>query len=63
MAKKKRIKLPKKFAGYKLSKATRRNLSWAMRLFDSPEAKTLVASGVGAVVTHFAERRAKPKRS
>jgi hypothetical protein len=62
MAKKNRIKLPKTFAGYKLTKSTRRKLDWAVRLLDSPEVKALVASGVGAVVTHFAERREKSKK-
>lgn len=62
MAKKNPIKLPKKVAGYKLSKSTRRSLGWAVRLLDRPEVKTLIASGVGAAITHFSERRERSRR-
>ena len=62
MAKKNQMKLPKTIAGYKLSKGTRKNVSWAVRLLDSPEAKALLASGFAALVTRVADRREKSKR-
>lgn len=61
MAKKNKIKLPKKIAGYKVSKDMRRNLTSLVRMLDSPDAKALIASGAGMFLTHLAERRALGK--
>ena len=61
MAKKNKIKLPKKIAGHKISKGARRNLTWLIRMLERPEAKALIASGAGMVFTHFAEHRGLAK--
>ncbi|MBW8785178.1 MAG: hypothetical protein JF593_11190 [Novosphingobium sp.] len=53
----KALKLPKKVAGYKLSKPLRRSLGALAGLLRTPEAKALAATAMGAVVTHISERR------
>jgi len=61
MAKKKGPKVPKKIMGFKLSKGTRKDLRKLLRMFGSPDTRTLAMTAAGGLAAFLAERFAESK--
>jgi len=57
----KKIKIPKKVLGYKLSKGSRKDLRKLIAMLESPPAKALALSAMGALIEHLGERAAEGK--
>jgi len=57
-----RLKLPKRFAGVKIPKDTRKSINRLLKDLPSPAAKPLLTAAVGALVTALAARIEDPLR-
>jgi hypothetical protein len=53
----KTLKMPKRVAGYKVSKRTRKNVGSLVGLLATPEAKALMGSAVAALAGAIAGKR------
>jgi len=52
-------KVPKKLAGFKLSKGTRKDLKKLLKMVAEPDTRTLAVSAAGALAAFIAERFAE----
>ena len=60
MAKKdKKLKVPKRIMGFKLSKGTRKDLKKLLRMFTKPDTHTLAAAAASGLAAYLAERFAE----
>ena len=55
----KKLKVPKKLMGFKLSKGTRKDLKKLLKMVTEPDTRTLAISAVGALTAFLAERFAE----
>ena len=53
------INIPKKIAGFKLSKGSRKDLHKLLKLIETPDARALALSAAAAAFTFLAERVAE----
>jgi hypothetical protein len=56
MAKKNKVKVPKKIMGFKLSKGTRKDLRKLLRMFGDPDTRTLALTAASALAAYLTER-------
>ena len=56
MAKKTKLKVPKKIMGFKLSKGTRKDLKKLLRMLGDPDTRTLALAAANALAAYLAER-------
>ena len=56
MAKKTKLKVPKKIMGFKLSKGTRKDLKKLLRMFGNPDTRTVALAAANALAAFLAER-------
>jgi hypothetical protein len=61
MAKKDKVKIPKRVLGFKLRKGTRKDLRKLLNLLESPQTKALAMSAVGGIGAFLAEHFAEEK--
>jgi hypothetical protein len=59
MAKKSKLKVPKKIMGFKLSKGTRKDLKKLLRMFGDPDTRTLAMAAASGLAAYLAERFAE----
>ena len=55
----KKIKVPKKLMGFKLSKGTRKDLKKLLKMVTEPDTRTLAVSAASALAAFIAERFAE----
>jgi hypothetical protein len=55
----KKIKVPKKLMGFKLSKGTRKDLKKLLKMVTEPDTRTVAVSAAGALAAFLAERFAE----
>lgn len=55
----KKIKVPKKLMGFKLSKGTRKDLKKLLKMVTEPDTRTLAVSAASALAAFLAERFAE----
>lgn len=56
MAKKDKLKVPKKIMGFKLSKGTRKDLKKLLKMFGNPDTRTLAMTAASGLAAYLAER-------
>ncbi len=56
MAKKNKLKVPKKIMGFKLSKGTRKDLKKLLRMFGDPDTRTLATTAASGLAAYLAKR-------
>lgn len=61
MAKKNKVKIPKRVLGFKLSKGSRKDLKRLLNMLESPQTKALLMSAVGGIAAFLAEHFAEEK--
>lgn len=61
MGKKNKAKIPKKIAGFKLSKGSRKDLRKLLRMIEEPQARALALSALGVLAAYLGERLAEGK--
>jgi len=59
MAKKSKVKVPKKIMGFKLSKGTRKDLRKLFKMFSRPDTRTLATAAASGLAAYLAERFAE----
>jgi len=59
MAKKTKVKVPKRVFGFKLSKGTRKDLKKLLKMVANPDTKALAMSAAGGLAALLAERFAE----
>ncbi|HEY6816726.1 MAG TPA: hypothetical protein VI168_14395 [Croceibacterium sp.] len=59
MAKKDKLKVPKKIMGFKLSKGTRKDLRKLLRMFTKPDTHSLATAAATGLAAYLAERFAE----
>ena len=55
----KKLKVPKKILGFKLSKGTRKDLKKLLKMFRDPDTHTLAMTAAGGLAAFLAERFAE----
>jgi len=55
----KKLKVPKKLMGFKLSKGTRKDLKKLLKMVTEPDTRTIAVSAAGALAAFLAERFAE----
>ena len=61
MAKKNKVRIPKRVLGFKLRKGTRKDLRKLLNMLESPQTKALAMSAAGGIAAFLAEHFAEEK--
>jgi hypothetical protein len=61
MAKKNKIKVPKRIFGFKLSKGTRKDLKKLLKMVEHPQKRAIAMTAAGGLATFLLERFADKK--
>jgi hypothetical protein len=61
MAKKNKIKVPKRIFGFKLSKGTRKDLKKLLKMVEHPDKRAIAMTAAGGLATFLIERFADRK--
>ena len=61
MAKKTKLKVPKKIMGFKLSKGTRKDLKKLLRMLGDPDTRALAMTAASGLAAYLAERFVEKK--